>query len=53
MYAAELLDVIRKDWRAGRPFVEWVAAHVAGARRSYACDQAVVPPSTIRSVPTQ
>ena len=24
----ELLDLVRKDWRAYRPLVEWVAAHV-------------------------
>lgn len=30
VHTVELLDAIRKDWRAGRPFVEWVAAHVAG-----------------------
>jgi uncharacterized protein (TIGR02453 family) len=25
IHTAELLDLVRKDWRAARPFVEWVA----------------------------
>ena len=27
IHTAELLDVVRKDWRATRPLVEWSAAH--------------------------
>ena len=27
IHTAELLDVVRSDWGAMRPFVEWVAAH--------------------------
>lgn len=27
IHTAELLDVVRDDWRALRPFVEWVSAH--------------------------
>jgi uncharacterized protein (TIGR02453 family) len=27
IHTAELLDRVRADWRAGRPFVEWVADH--------------------------
>ena len=29
IHTAELLDVVRDDWRAMRPFVEWVATHTA------------------------
>jgi uncharacterized protein (TIGR02453 family) len=27
IHTAELLDMVRADWRAGRPFVEWVLAN--------------------------
>jgi uncharacterized protein (TIGR02453 family) len=27
IHTAELLDMVRTDWRAGRPFVEWVSAN--------------------------
>jgi uncharacterized protein (TIGR02453 family) len=27
IHTAELLDLVRADWRAGRPFVEWVTAN--------------------------
>ena len=30
MHTPELLDLVRKDWRADRPLVEWVVAHSAG-----------------------
>ena len=29
IHTPELLDVVRADWRAMRPFVEWVARHTA------------------------
>jgi hypothetical protein len=27
IHTPELLDQVRDDWRAGRPFVDWVATH--------------------------
>jgi uncharacterized protein (TIGR02453 family) len=27
IHTAELLELVRSDWRAGRPFVEWVTSH--------------------------
>lgn len=30
IHTAKLLDRVRKDWRAGAPFVEWVRLHTAG-----------------------
>ena len=30
IHTPELLDLVRDDWRAMRPLVEWVAAHVHG-----------------------
>jgi uncharacterized protein (TIGR02453 family) len=29
IHTGELLDLVREDWRAMRPFVEWVATHTA------------------------
>ena len=31
IHTPELLDVVREDWRTLRPFVDWVAHHLAGA----------------------
>jgi len=30
IHTAELLDHVRADWRAGRPLIDWVLAHVKG-----------------------
>ena len=27
IHTPDLLDRVREDWRAGRPFVEWVTTH--------------------------
>jgi len=33
IHTSALLDKVRKDWRAGAPFVEWVQRHTAGVSR--------------------
>ncbi|MEH3068616.1 MAG: DUF2461 domain-containing protein [Aeromicrobium erythreum] len=30
VHTAELLDHVRADWRAGKPFIDWVLTHVRG-----------------------
>lgn len=30
VHTAELLDHVRADWRAGKPFIDWILTHVRG-----------------------
>ncbi|MCX6405472.1 MAG: DUF2461 domain-containing protein [Propionibacteriales bacterium] len=30
LHTAELLDHVRADWRAGKPFLDWILTHVRG-----------------------